>query len=114
MAGRTISAYADGETATAIERIAHNEDRPPAQVAAAALRFYALLPPEAHAAFRRIEKLGTPADADRLAREISRKTLDAQWEVAHRQFVAELQTEVEGQGGDQEDEILAEAVRLTR
>lgn len=110
MAARTISAYADEKTAGVVERIAQLEDRSPAQIAAAALRFYVRLPAEAHAAFRRVEKLGTDRDMDALAREITRKTLDAEWEVAHRQLVAEMTVE----GGASEDDILAEAVRLTR
>lgn len=44
MAARTISAYADERTARDVERIAQSEDRSPAQIAAAALRFYARLP----------------------------------------------------------------------
>lgn len=111
MAARTISAYADAETASVIERIAQSEDRSPAQIAAAALRFYVRLPAEAHAAFRRIEKLGTEQDMDALAREISRKTLDAEWEVAHRQLIVEMKA---GDVPGGEDEVLAEAVRLTR
>lgn len=111
MASRTISAYADAETASVIERIAETEDRSPAQVAAAALRFYALLPAEAHAAFRRIEKLGTAQDIDALAREIARKTLDAEWDVAHRRLVAEMKA---GEIPESEEDILSEAVRLTR
>ena len=111
MAARTISAYADEETARIVERIAQLEDRSPAQIAAAALRFYVHLPAEAHAAFRRIEKVGTIEDMDALAREITRKTVDAEWEVAHRQFVAEMKVE---DGPADEDSILAEAVRQTR
>lgn len=110
MASRTISAYADEKTARVVERIARLEDRSPAQIAAAALRFYVQLPAEAHAAFRRVEKLGTEQDMDALTREITRKALDAEWEVAHRQFVSEMKASVAGT----EDDILAEAVRLTR
>ena len=111
MAARTISAYADENTARDVERIAELEDRSPAQVAAAALRFYVRLPAEARAAFRRVEKLGTGQDIDALTREITRKTLDAEWEVAHRQLVAEMK--VDASPAD-EDAILAEAVCLTK
>ena len=120
MPARTISAYADEETAQAVEQIAELEDRSPAQIAAAALRFYARLPSEARAAFRRIEKLGTDEDIASLTRAITRMTLDAEWEVAHRRFVGEM-TNVPDPAGDEdvnegvdEDELLAEAVRLTR
>lgn len=108
---KTISAYADTETALVIARIAKIEDRSPAQIAAAALRFYARLPSEAHAALRRIEASGTAMDMDLLAREITRKTLDAEWELAHRQMISEMKSKV---ASNNEDEILTEAVRLTR
>lgn len=111
MAARTISAYADEATARGVERIAQLEDRSPAQIAAAALRFYVRLPAEAHAALRRVERQGTAEDIDALAREITRKALDAEWEVAHRQLVAEMQV---GPTPADEDALLAEAVRLTR
>lgn len=112
VAARTISAYADEETARGVARIAQIEDRSPAQIAAAALRLYVRLPAEAHAALRRIETLGTDQDIDALARAIARKALDAEWEVARRRFVADMPA---GEtGGDSEDDILTEAVRLTR
>lgn len=111
MAGRTVSAYADEETARVIERLAAFEDRSPAQIAAAALRFYVRLPAEAHAAFRRLEKLGNEQDLSALAREIARKTLDAEWEVAHRQLIREINPPSQP---DDEEAILAEAVRLTQ
>ncbi|MBF0306584.1 MAG: hypothetical protein HQL40_21560 [Alphaproteobacteria bacterium] len=109
MAARTISAYADERTARDVERIAQSEDRSPAQIAAAALRFYVRLPAEAHAALRRLEKLGTDRDMDDLAREIGRKALDAEWDVAHRQLVTEMKV---GDAPVDEDGILTEAVRL--
>lgn len=111
MPARTISAYADAETAGVVERIAQLEDRSPAQIAAAALRFYIRLPSEARAAFRHVEKLGTAGDLDALGREITRKVLDAEWEVAHRRLMAEMQVD---ETGDGEDDLLSEAVRLSR
>jgi len=69
------------------------------------------LPAEAHAAFRRLEKLGTEQEMSALAREIARKTLDAEWEVAHRQLLNEMNTLPKL---DDEETQIAEAVRLTR
>ena len=43
-------------------------------------------------------------------REISRKALNAEWDVAYRQLVSEMKV---GEG-ESEGDILAEAVRLTR
>jgi len=111
MKARTISAYADAKTAQIVERIASLEDRSPAQIAAAALRFYVSLPTEAHAAFRRVEKLGSAQDMDGLARDITRKALDAEWAVAQRQFVDEMAVPADAAT---EEDILAEAVRLTK
>ncbi|CAO3352722.1 hypothetical protein [Azospirillum melinis] len=116
MPARTISAYADEETARVVEQIAELEDRSPAQIAAAALRFYARLPSEARAAFRRLEKLGTDEELDSLTRAITRKTLDAEWGVAHRRFIGAM-TNIPVPAADEsvdENDLLAEAVRLTR
>lgn len=111
MASRTISAYADEETARAIEHIALVEDRSPAQIAAAALRFYTRLPPEAHAAYRLVERVGTPQDMDAMTREIARQALHAEWEIALRNVVAAMPP---NDALVTEDDIIAEAVRLTR
>jgi hypothetical protein len=40
MTGRTVSAYTDEATAAKVAEIARLEDRSPAQIGAAALRFY--------------------------------------------------------------------------
>ncbi len=111
MASRTISAYADEDTARTVEQIARFEDRSPAQIAAAALRFYVRLPAEARSALRRVEKMGTGMDIDALAREFSRKALDAEWQVTHRQLVAEMNADPTPAN---EEAILAEAVRLAQ
>lgn len=111
MAARTISAYADEDTARAVERIAQLDGRSPAQIAAAALRFYVHLPTEAHAALRQVEKQGTAEDIDALAREITRTALDAEWKVAHSQIVAAMPPD---SALADEGAILAAAVRLTR
>ena len=113
MARRTISAYADEKTADQVERIAKIEDRPPAQIAAAALRLYVRLPAEAHAALRRIEALGTEADLDGAASEAARAIIDAQYEIAHRRLV-EAMPESAVSGLHDEESLLAEAVRLTK
>lgn len=112
MPARTISAYADEATAHAVERIARVEDRSPAQVAAAALRFYVRLPAEARAALRHVERLGSEQENDALTREVTRKALDAEWAVAHRQLLEEMKPD--GAQAADEEAILAEAVRLTR
>jgi hypothetical protein len=110
-AARTISAHADAATIKIIEHIAEDEERSPSQVAAMALRFYSQLPAEARTAFRRIEKLGTEQDMRSLAHEIACRALDAEWKIAHRRLMKEIKPR---KIPDDEEAILAEALRLTR
>lgn len=112
MAGKTISMHASEEIARRVEYVARVEDRSPSQIASAALSFYLQLPPEAHAALRHVQALGTDEDVDRISRRMARLLLDAQFEVAERRVVASMRAE----GLDalaSEDDILAEANALT-
>jgi N12 class adenine-specific DNA methylase len=112
VAGKTISMHASEETARRMEYVARVEDRTPSQIAAAALKFYLQLPPEAHAALRQVQALGTDRDVEQISRKMARLLLDAQFEVAERRVVASMTTQ--GLGGLQsEDDILAEANALT-
>lgn len=95
MPGKTISMHASGETAQLLEYLARIEDRSPSQIAAAALAFYLRLPPEAHAALRHVQALGTDEDARRVARGITRLLLNAQYDIA----VGRLGRELGEQGG---------------
>lgn len=115
MAGKTVSAYADEETARRVEHMARVEQRPVSQIASAALAFYARLPAEAHAALRAIEAHGGPAALDRAARAVARRLLDAQFEVAARGAAAAISDEtLAGLGAlHAEDDVLAAAVGLT-
>ena len=112
MAGKTISAYTDTDTADRIESIAKREDRRKAQIAGTALKFFSILPDEARTAWRQIETFGSPADVDHAITEITRILIDAQYAIAHQQVVQELNPEPFG-ALDTEDEILAAAVSLT-
>lgn len=114
MAGRTVSAYADEATASRIAHLAKIEDRSPAQIAAAALRLYVGLPTVAHDAFRQIEAMESPQMLDDVQREITRTMLHTLYEDASRRIVESMRRNGIGDNiGDSEDEILAEAVRLT-
>jgi hypothetical protein len=112
MAGRTISMHASEEIARRVEHVSRVEDRSPSQIASAALSLYLQLPPEAHAALRHVQALGTAEDVDRISRRMARLLLDAQFEVAERRVVASMPTE--GLNAlESEDDILAEANALT-
>ncbi len=111
MAGKTISMHASGETAQLLEHLARIEDRSPSQIAAAALAFYLRLPPEAHAALRHVQALGTGDDARRVMRGITRLLLNAQYELAVGQLGRELAQE-DGPVPHTEDEMLDEAAGL--
>jgi hypothetical protein len=112
MPGKTISAYTDAETLSRIEAIAIQEQRKKAQVAGMALKFFAALPDEARAAWLQITSRN-PAQMNAIAQEISRVLLQAQFDLAHQQVLAEIQPL--GLGTlDSEDEILDLAVSLTR
>ncbi len=112
MAGRTISAYTDEGTASMVEHISRVEQRKPSQVAAAALAFYVRLPLEAHAALRRLESIATPEDLNLMRREVTRAISNASFDAAVRQSAPRVR-EIYGDSLETEDEILAEAVRLT-
>jgi hypothetical protein len=113
MAGKTISAYTDAETAHRIESIARREHRKKAQIAGTALKFFVGLPEEARTAWRQIEALGTPDEIERISQEIARTLLHAQYAIAHKQVVQELNTEALG-SLETEDDLLDAAVSLTR
>jgi hypothetical protein len=109
--GKTISAYTDEQTALRVGELATQEQRKPAQIAGAALKLYVQLPPEAREAFRAIEQQGGPA-LELMRREVTRALLNAQYDWAKQQAIQSMKAPaVEFKS---EDELLAEAVRLTR
>jgi predicted transcriptional regulator len=113
MAGKTISAYTDAETAHRIESIALREHRKKAQIAGTALKFFVGLSEEARTAWRQIEALGTADEIERISQEIARTLLHAQYAITHKQVVQELNTEALG-SLETEDDLLDAAVSLTR
>lgn len=112
MAGKTISAYTDIDTADRIESIAKREDRRKAQIAGMALKLFSVLPDEARTAWRKIETFGSPADMEHAIADITRILLNAQHEIATQQVAHEINTESLGRI-ETEDDILAAAVALT-
>lgn len=113
MAGKTISAYTDKETASRVAYIARIEQRKPSQLAAMALKLFVELPQEARAALWQIEALGSRADFEEVMQEIARTLLHAQYKVAHRQVIEQMKVENLEQL-ETEDDILSAAIDLTR
>ncbi len=113
MAGRTISAHIDTETASRVTHLAKMEQRRTSQIAGIALKFFVCLTPEARAALWQIEALASPADFEEITREITRTLLHAQYKVAHRQIMAHMKVDNLDQM-ETEDDILEAAVALTR
>lgn len=112
MAGRTISAHADSETAQLVEQISRMEGRTPSQIAASALALYVRLPGEAHSALRQVQAFGEPEDLREAMRQIARVLLHAQYEIGRRRLVASIPDEAV-EHLETEEDIVAEAVRLT-
>lgn len=112
MAGKTVSAFADEETARLVEQVARVEDRPVSQIASAALAFYARLPAEAHTALRVIKAYGGAEALQRVSRDVARVLVDAQFDVARQRFAAAIRPEDAG-AGDTEDDLLAAALHLS-
>jgi len=112
MPGRTLSAYADEETAAKVAEMARLEDRSPAQIAAAALRFYVALPSHGRDAIRAIEAHGGPDALRETAWAASRALIAAQFREALDRAAASIRRPDDPEMD--EDAILEEAVRLTR
>lgn len=112
MAGKTISAYTDAETASMVEHISRLEQRKPSQIAAAALALYVRLPVEAHAALRRLEAIGTPEDVNLMLREVTRAISNASYSAAVRQSGPRVREHF-GSALQSDDDILRTAVLMS-
>ena len=107
----TLSAHTDETTAARVAAMARLEDRTPSQITAAALRWYVRLPLSARDALRRIEAEGEPG-MEEAAWAVGRALLDRQYENILDRGLANYTTKLSSDAS--EEEILAEAVRLTR
>lgn len=112
MAGKTISAYTDSDTAESVAYLAKTEHRTPAQIASMALKFFVHLPASARTAWCQIDALGDERDRQRLAEEITRTLLNLQYDLAQRQLVAQIDFPPQ-HSLESEDDFLAAAVQLT-
>ena len=113
MAGKTISAYTDSETASRVGTIAKLEQRTQAQIGGMALKLFVSLPKEAREALWQIETMGNGQDWESLMNEVTRTVLNFQYRLASQQVIEQMNIEKLGDL-DSEDEILQAAVNLTR
>lgn len=113
MAGKTISAYTDSETASRVGAIAKVEQRTQAQIGGMALKLFVFLPKEAREALWQIETMGNLQDWESLMNEVTRTILNFQYKLASGQVIEQMNVEKLGDL-DSEDEILTAAVNLTR
>ena len=111
MAGKTISAHVDEDTARRIAELAAAEQRSPSQIAAAAIRFYTQLPTLAHDALRRFQAHATFEESNLMLREVTRAINNAGFDAATRVLAEGIAPLYEGRL-ESEEEIEAEAVRL--
>lgn len=112
MAGKTISAYTDSETASRVGTIAKVEQRTQAQIGGMALKLFVSLPKEAREALWQIETMGNGQDWESLMNEVTRTVLNVQYRLASQQVIEEMKVDQLGDL-DSEDEILQAAVNLT-
>ena len=113
MPGKTISAYTDEETARRVAELARIEHRKASQIAAAALSFYVRLPPQAHEALRHLAAMGSAEEMNLMLREVTRALNRSAYDASLRALAPRVQ-ETYGDTLPTEEEILAEAVRLTK
>jgi hypothetical protein len=112
MAGKTISAYTDSDTADSVAYLAKIEQRTPAQIAGIALKFFVKLPAPARTAWYQINALGDQSDLEKVTSEIARALLNTQYEISQRQVRESI--EIDPQHNlESEDDILSTAIQLT-
>lgn len=107
----TLSAHTDEATASRVSEMAKLEDRTPSQITAAAVRWYVRLSSSARDALRRIEAQGEQA-IDEAAWAAGRALLDKEYAATLDRGLQRYTPPLSA--GASEDEILAEAVRVTR
>lgn len=107
----TLSAHTDEITASRVSEMAKLEDRTPSQITAAAVRWYVRLPASARDALRRIEAQGDRA-IEEAAWAAGRALLDKEYEEVLGRGLANYAPALATDAS--EDEILSEAVQITR
>ena len=105
------STHLDVPTDLLIAKTAKLEDRNPSQIMAAAVRWYLHLTPGARDAMRRIEATGASA-VEEASWAVSRALLEQEYDTLVQQGARALKTTLPADAS--EDDIMAEAVRMTR
>jgi len=100
MAGRSISAYIDDETAASLDEITRATGVKKANFSGRAIKFYAALSEEARRALAGIDNLGQPQDRQFVAREVTRVLALAHMRILQRKMAASLKPEMLGDGSD--------------
>lgn len=107
VAGRTISAYVDENVAARVAMLAEREDRPPAQIAGHAIRFYTSLSSDARDAIRTVEKAGSPEEMRWVMNEFMRVLFRAEMKIVQREMAAEMGADTIKAGTEADIEDLA-------
>jgi predicted transcriptional regulator len=113
MSGVTVSAHTSKEIAERIDTIAKTERRNRSQVVGMALDLFVGLPPSVREAWLKISTTGSEQQLKTLMDKMARSIIDAQYQAAHAQVIAEMQIE-HLEPLDTEDEIMVAAINLTK
>lgn len=95
-----------------VEQISDEGGCSVADVIAAALDLFVRLPGETVESLSYVIKSGSPVDIARLTSAVARAIADAEYELSYRQVVASIPASIT-EGLESEEDIMAEAVRIT-
>jgi predicted transcriptional regulator len=112
MSGITVSAHTSKEIVEQLDAIAKSERRNRSQVVGMALDLFVELPPSAREAWLKLSTTGSQQQMKALMDNITRTIIDAQYQTAHAQVIAQMQIE-HLEPLTTEDDILAAAVSIT-
>jgi hypothetical protein len=112
MSGVTVSAHTSKEIVDRLDSIAKAERRNRSQVVGMALDLFVGLPPSVREAWLKISTSGSEQQLKALMDKMARIIIDAQYQAAHAQIMAEMQIE-HLEPLDTEEEILAAAVDVS-
>jgi len=113
MSGVTVSANTSKEIVDRLDEIAKAERRNRSQVVSMALDLFVELPASAREAWLKLSNTNSPAQMKVVMDKIARTIVDAQYQTAHAQLIAEMQIE-HLEPLETEDDLLATAVNITK
>ena len=112
MSGVTISAHTSKEIVDRLDAIAKAERRNRSQVVGMAVDLFVELPPSAREAWLKLSNTNSQQQMKIVMDKIARTIVDAQYQLAHSQTIAQMQIE-HLEPLETEDDILAAAVKMT-